>query len=119
MKLQCLLLFSTVITTSAFAAQTNIIFGQPNTGEDDPYVNGKLENYNIAIGLNTTFVGSGNLNFGIESKSKDESISIGNHATSDRESLALGSGSVAEVTKVLRLVFTLFLRMVRFLLVIL
>ncbi|KJG10906.1 hypothetical protein UB40_06130 [Photobacterium kishitanii] len=95
MKLQCLLLFSTVITTSAFAAQTNIIFGQPNTGEDDPYVNGKLENYNIAIGLNTTFVGSGNLNFGIESKSKDESISIGNHATSDHESLALGSGSVA------------------------
>ncbi|MCP4956624.1 hypothetical protein [Photobacterium aquimaris] len=80
MKILPFVLCSTLLSTSAFAASTNII-NTPNAGVQDPAVNDHIESDNIVVGKDSTFSGRGNLIIGSSSTGQDESVAIATNST--------------------------------------
>ncbi|WP_279151972.1 YadA C-terminal domain-containing protein [Photobacterium iliopiscarium] len=95
MKILPFVLCSTLLSSSAFAASSNIIINTPNAGVQDPVVNNQIESDNVMVGKDSTFSGGGNLILGSDSHGQFESVAIGNHTSAKGESIALGAGSVA------------------------
>lgn len=79
MKILPFVLCSTLLSTSAFASNTNIIIDTPKSGAQDPVINGAIASDNVVVGKDSSFQGTGNLIIGSNSTSHNESVAIGNH----------------------------------------
>lgn len=95
MKIFPFVLCTTLLSTSAFAANTNIVINTPNIGGQDPVINDTISSGNVAIGRDSSFQGSSNLVIGSNANAADASIAIGNHSSAQGESVVLGAGAVA------------------------